>query len=196
MNFFLKPWTTKENHTQQPKLDLKVKVSSQQLTFHLEASIEQLCLHKSELKNDQLWKSTCFELFLCSPKKDHYFEWNFSLDKRFFIFEFDGIRQEKNRWTGFSQKEKQILLPQIFDLQQTKSSLDLIVDLDLVKICDYFFNTKAARIKPTSVINTTATHNIYLAPFHAKKNHPDFHDFSQSHCILLSELDEKIQTRP
>jgi len=78
MNHILKPHTGITNVTLSSTLELSTHKLL--LTFRIEGELEKyVFLEKREKKRvDELWRSTCFELFLASSKSEEYYELNFS----------------------------------------------------------------------------------------------------------------------
>ena len=81
--------------------NLEFKENSLRLSYHFDANLPYLELPYQEEKMKpsslsrkvELWKSTCFELFLKAPSSDEYFELNFSpIKKAYNIFHFSSYR--------------------------------------------------------------------------------------------------------
>ena len=66
-------------------------------TFWLEFGVRPadcLCLPEptKPVRTDNLWRTTCFELFAKIKDSEHYFEFNFSPSSQWAMYEFDGYR--------------------------------------------------------------------------------------------------------
>lgn len=65
------------------------------LRYHLECDLETLVLplEQSPLRADNLWKTTCFELFLAFGSGAEYAEFNFSPSSQWAAYRFEGYRE-------------------------------------------------------------------------------------------------------
>jgi len=65
------------------------------LGFTLEGSVAQLALPEPEApqRKDELWKTTCFELFVRDPATEAYLEFNLSPSGNWAAYAFDGYRE-------------------------------------------------------------------------------------------------------
>lgn len=72
---------------------------------------------------DDLWQTTCFELFLCRPGKDSYLELNFSPDSRWAAYYFTSYRAAR-------QNLDLVSVPRL-DLRVSGGSLEISVLADL-----------------------------------------------------------------
>lgn len=72
-----------------------LRLSSTQLLlrYRLEGQMDQIALPAQEVptRKDELWRHTCFEMFLRSPTG--YYEFNFSPSSAWAAYAFDGYRQ-------------------------------------------------------------------------------------------------------
>jgi hypothetical protein len=69
-------------------LIFNLKVSDAQFLMRLVPSAETL----NPLRQDELWKATCFEAFISKPNTDGYFEFNGSANGAWNLYEFDSYR--------------------------------------------------------------------------------------------------------
>ncbi len=122
-----------------------------------------------------LWKTTCFEVFLGGKNKKKYCEWNFSLTGQYGFFLFDAYRQEtliepppKPSNQRVYLNSSQIILKASFDLEScfipnlTSENLDLSL---------------------TAVIENVGGEIQYFAVKHAGSR-PDFHLRSSFFSII------------
>ncbi len=95
-----------------------------QITYDLGANLSALRIPApaAPARTDELWKTTCFELFLRQPHGPGYFEFNFSPSTQWAAYSFTGRRE------GMAPLD--IAAPAI-TRQQTAEGLTLTVQLDL-----------------------------------------------------------------
>jgi hypothetical protein len=108
------------------------------------------------VRTDDLWRTTCFELFVKPPGGTRYFEFNFSPSTQWAAYEFDDYRLGM-RDLGFA-------LPLVDPSEQ-----GLAVMLDLAEILP-----KGGRIGLSAVIEETDGTKSYWALAHPPGT-PDFH---------------------
>jgi hypothetical protein len=80
----------------QIRAGLTLKAAGATVRFEIEDPDGELVWPQPSIhgtRNDELWKKTCFELFLRDPKSDLYWEWNFSPSGDWGCFAFDDYRQ-------------------------------------------------------------------------------------------------------
>jgi len=149
----LKPWGSKDyNFTINSKLEKdnqKIKV-----TYNIVGDPSNIIFPvKSEFKRkDDLWKDTCFELFLL--KEDgQYFEINFSPSKEYNIYKFKKYREEMST-------SEELVLNIIKNNQK-----QIVLEIDIFKINIFKFNI-------CSVINSS-NQLSYWSIYHQES--PDFH---------------------
>jgi hypothetical protein len=70
-----------------------------QLQYRLEADLQGLCIPdpKPTQRADELWRHTCFELFVGEPGSGAYAEYNFSPSLSWAAYQFDGYRTGMRR---------------------------------------------------------------------------------------------------
>ncbi len=68
------------------------------IRFHVEAPIDSLVLPDpaDPDRTDELWKTTCFELFVREPDTAAYRELNFSVSSQWAAYSFDGYRENRS----------------------------------------------------------------------------------------------------
>jgi hypothetical protein len=150
------------------KTDLKCLVA-----FNHQIHLEFLCLSPliDEIKDSpliqnptftkDLWKTTCFELFLGSQKSTEYWEWNFSLSGNWACYHFNNYRS--------GQSEHPELGPTSFEIQHKPGRMHLQISLPIppMQQDDFIFS-------PTAVIETKSG-SIGFWAFQHKDSHPNFH---------------------
>ncbi len=112
-------------------------------------------------RQNDLWKSTCFELFLSELGEKSYWELNFSVDGAWNLYRFDEYRRP--------QPPKESLDFQLIDLQWEFSKLKI-----RLKIPDHL---KALEACLCSVIQLQSNELHYFSSYHvdSRSARPDFH---------------------
>ena len=111
---------------------------------------------------DELWRHTCFELFLRAPEEDSYCEFNFAPSLQWAAYRFDGYRSGmQNLGVG---------APRIA-IRQEKTSLELQAALALDGVADSETDWNFALC---TVIEETSGNRSYWALAHPAGK-PDFH---------------------
>ena len=80
------------------QVDLKAQGSALHLEYHVKGPMERVVLPKpvkEGLWTEELWKESCFEIFLKETGSAHYWEWNFSPSGNFWSMEFEEYRIRK-----------------------------------------------------------------------------------------------------
>ena len=150
--------------------ELDITPRSIEISYDLSEINEILIPQKKVLvRENELWKSTCMELFLKDAKKSSYQELNVSLDGKWNAYEFSGYRTEM-------EKSRSVIVSEV-------KSLD--TNIFWVR---FEFRDKLAYqllINPASVIKNIHGGLTYFAPAHQER--PDFHSFNSSAHFCLSE---------
>ena len=150
--------------------ELNIKPRSIEISYDLSEINEILIPQKKVLvRANELWKSTCMELFLKNVKESNYQELNVSLDGKWNAYEFSGYRTEMEKSRSVSVSEVKSLDTNIFWVR-------------------FEFRDKLASqllINPASVIKNIDEGVTYFAPAHQEG--PDFHSFDSSAHFCLSE---------
>lgn len=110
----------------------------------------------------ELWKHTCFELFLAEPNNPEYWEYNFSPSRQWAIYAFKDYRQAA---PSPAPHTPTIGPPQLSD---TSFTLQILINLEPPLI------NKPLIIGVSAVIETTDDQRHYFALKHCG-NKPDFH---------------------
>ena len=150
--------------------ELDIKPRSIEISYDLSEINEILTPQKKVLvRENELWKSTCMELFLKNVKESNYQELNVSLDGKWNAYEFSGYRTEM-------EKSRSVIVSEV-------TSLD--TNIFWVR---FEFRDKLAYqllINPASVIKNIDGGVTYFAPAHQER--PDFHSFNSSAHFCFSE---------
>lgn len=112
---------------------------------------------------DELWKTTCFELFLQEPGGDGYVELNLSPSERWNVYDFTGQRE------GMSERP----MPREPDCSMRKGSDMAIFD---AAIPASGLPSRPWRCGMTAVIEEEGGVKSYWALAHGDAAAPDFHD--------------------
>jgi len=124
---------------------------------------------KSYKRHDELWKTTCFELFLGSKKHRKYIEVNLSSDYKYNIYSFDDYRSNM-------KEERSMILKSIKNnIAKQKLTLNYILkSKKVININDLRFNiTAVIKYKNQKIEYWAINHNKEKADFH------DFYSFTK-----------------
>jgi len=137
------------------------------VSYSLAGTIEDLLLpplsHQPRRKNE-LWKTTCFEMFLASKDQTHYWEFNFSPSGDWNIYRMDAYRRR-----GF--REETSIPGLTIRTNREGGVLGLATDLDLGPIAS---NDDILQLGLSAVIQTREGNETYWALTHPGPQ-PDFH---------------------
>ena len=150
--------------------ELNIKPRSIEISYDLSEIDEILMPHKQVLvRENELWKSTCMELFLKDVKESNYKELNVSLDGKWNAYEFSCYRTEM-------EKSRSVIVSEVKSL-----------DTNIFWVRFEFRDKLASQllINPASVIKNIDEGVTYFAPAHQER--PDFHSFDSSAHFCLSE---------
>jgi len=114
-------------------------------------------------RKDDLWKETCFELFLRLGKSDRYWEFNFSPAGHWNVYSFEAYRQ------GMQEEQAFASLP--FSVQGHPDSLNLSVELGLERI---ILRDHALKAGISAVVRSAGGDCTHWALTHPGMQ-PDFH---------------------
>ena len=136
------------------------------LKLNLHGELDQLFLPPMRgipSQKDQLWESTCFELFMADHQTSRYYEFNISPTGDWNVFEFSDYRKNKTTMTDiFSPSIERSL----YDSQNIQYSIGIPI-FNEVK----FFK----KIGVSCVLKTLSGETHYWALDHPQQT-PDFHD--------------------
>ena len=150
--------------------ELDIKPRSIEISYDLSEINEILIPQKKVLvRENELWKSTCMELFLKDAKESNYKELNVSLDGKWNAYEFSCYRTEM-------KKSRSVIVSEVKSL-----------DTNIFWVRFEFRDKLASQllINPASVIKNIDEGVTYFAPAHQEG--PDFHSFDSSAHFCLSE---------
>ena len=163
MNYHLKP------HPSTPPKSVKsveVEITASDLCemlldFRIDGDRVVIPDWQSSCRENGLWNSTCFELFLGTQLSETYFEFNFSPSTKWAAYKFSAYREEMN---------DQLMTVEPFLEFDPDKPLELSVDLDLTDM------PRAPLIgNLTAVIEEEGGHKSYWALAHPD-GPPDFHN--------------------
>jgi hypothetical protein len=135
------------------------------LVFKLEGPLNQLIIAKRAehpQRKDELWKHTCFELFLREHQSSRYHEFNFSPSGDWAHYEFEHYRHR-------TQDERPILVVTKWEVEKTAATLEAVVEPDVTA-------KQPAHIGLSAVLCSSDKKLHYWALTHPAAE-PDFHHF-------------------
>lgn len=119
-------------------------------------------------RTDELWKHTCFEVFIRPPSGEAYCEFNFSPSSQWAAYRFSGER------AGMSPIGE-ISAP-LIELTGSDDQFDMDVALDLAGLPD-LPRAEPWRLAVTAIIEEISGVKSYWALAHSREQ-PDFHNLS------------------
>ncbi|MEI1375443.1 DOMON-like domain-containing protein [Nostoc sp. UHCC 0926] len=148
------------------------------ICYMLEGDFKEITiapLSNTRSRKHELWKDTCFELFLSIKDSQRYWEFNLSPAGHWNVYRFDGYRQGMQEETAFT------ILP--FNVQNKADGLALVLNADLNKIVSA---EQAIEVGITTVIKHRNGEVTYWALTH-RGAEADFH-LQDSFIIKLLDL--------
>jgi hypothetical protein len=140
--------------------------SEAELRFMVEGGELSLPEWTSPGRADDLWQSTCFELFLRPASAEHYFEFNFSPSTQWAAYRFDSYREGR-------QDLLQTVDPKVFRDAELSAEdghvLEAAVDI-------WEFPPASLRLGLCAIIEEMDGTKSYWALAHPPGDKPDFHD--------------------
>jgi hypothetical protein len=136
------------------------------LDYQLVGNLQEIIIaipSEQPTRQDELWRVTCFELFLGIENTSQYWEFNLSPAGHWNVYRFDDYRQGIQRETAFTE------LPFKVDRQPDSLRLSLDIDLTQMGLAD-----RSLDVAITAVIKQTDETVTYWALTH-KGSQPDFH---------------------
>ena len=121
-------------------------------------------LNANPARNDELWRKTCFELFLAIENTPQYWEFNMSPSGNWNVYVMDAYRQ-----VGMREETRIQRIP--FDVQKEAAGLSLEMTINLDPI---IAGEKPIDVGITSVIQTKNGKETYWALLHPSPE-ADFH---------------------
>ncbi len=123
---------------------------------------------------NELWRHTCFEMFIRTPTSDAYYEFNFAPSTQWAVYGFDAYRSGMT-----AAKEEEVGAPAI-DAHLAAGQYELKVSLDLDKLAN-FDGDGAWALGLSAVIEEKNGGKSYWALTHPPGK-PDFH---HADCFAL-----------
>lgn len=165
--FTLKPF---DLNTYLPNLQVKViilrKNSNLNLKYQLFGDIEKIEIPESveiPTRQNNLWQTTCFELFLAVANKPTYWEFNFSPSGNWNVYSFKDYRE------GMQEEKAFTFLP--FQLEKKHNYLSLNISINLNNILTEY---QKLAVSITNVLEDKNQKISYWALKHTKEK-ADFH---------------------
>jgi len=151
------------------------------LDYRVTGRTQDLCLPSvvPPGRAEQLWKHTCFEVFVREPGAEVYAEFNFSPSKEWAAYRFASRRRGMTNVT-------EVPAPQI-KAEQGESHLTLGVSLYLEGI-PHLWAERSWQLALSAVIEETDGHLSYWAMTHAP-DRPDFHH-PDGFTLALSAMEQ------
>lgn len=170
------------NHTNIPDITIKGTVSRQNNTlairYALAGKIDEIALPSlsaTPVRKGELWRATCFELFLAVKGLPHYWEFNMSPSGNWNIY-----RMEAYRRVGFQEETRIQQLP--FDVQKVANGISLLAGIDL-SVLD--LPEQEQELGIAAVVRAKDGSETYWALVHPGPQ-PDFH-LRESFILVLGE---------
>jgi len=150
---------------------LDLKADSLKLSFLLEGALVNYAFSSSQMpkRANELWKATCFELFLANSKKDEYYEFNISPSLAWNLYHLSTYRAEP--------KEVELLVEPVIKI--TKENGCYRVDFELKGFALSSFD----RVNLTAILLTKEGERTFWS-LKKMQGSPDFHE--RGYFISLS----------
>jgi hypothetical protein len=133
------------------------------LTFKLSGDLENYKLPKTKKaeRKDELWRESCFELFLATEEEEVYYEFNFSPTLAWNVYRLEHYRAEPK-----AIDEVELVK---FEVKRTQETLfiEIILDVQTLKFNSYNL--------ATILLNKQDKREFWSLK--AKGNTPDFHSY-------------------
>jgi len=140
------------------------------LTFKVSGDLENYKLPKTkkEERKDELWRESCFELFLATEEDEAYYEFNFSPTLAWNVYRLEYYRAEPKMIDEVELVE--------FEVKQTKETLfiEIILDVQTLKFNSYNL--------ATILLNNQEEREFWSLK--AKGDTPDFHSRLEFYAII------------
>jgi hypothetical protein len=138
-----------------------------EVRYFLLGNLDEISLPSPSLnpsRKDDLWKATCFELFMALKERPHYWEFNMSPSGDWNVYRMDAYRR-----VGFREETSIQQLP--FEVQREDHTLTVVTTINLSPI---FQQNDNLEIGITAVIQTRDGKETYWALTHPAPQ-ADFH---------------------
>ena len=116
------------------------------------------------MRKDDLWKMTCFEIFIAPEGQTQYWEFNMSPSSNWNVYHMDAYRQ-------VNMREEPLFVSLPFTLHKTDDELNLDISINLSSI---LLLDQKTNIGITAIIQTFGGHESYWALTHPGTQ-ADFH---------------------
>jgi hypothetical protein len=161
-------------------LSCSVELVEESLLFNFSLEAEDGAIvvpekSKAAVKNDRLWKNTCFEFFISETERDAYFELNFSPSGDWNFLAFDDYRET-------SQKQSDMDIGKMAEWSKDSDGLTLTAKLPLSLFSKN--STEALDIGIAAVLEHSNAELSYWALAHNGPK-PNFHN-RDSMCLSIS----------
>jgi hypothetical protein len=174
-------------------LDIKVDIEFQQdlqcldIVYHLTGDLESIdlvnqpCQPKS--RADELWKNTCFEWFLKSPKDKQYWEFNASPTGNWNFYHLDDYRENLKPCTLIEAPELQSKR----EISKTNFTYTFFIRAPLALWCANHSHLIAdAKLAVTAVIRWKSGECSYFSLRHPEAKADFHHEFGFQHLLIQS----------
>lgn len=137
-----------------------------QLTYSITGAIEdvQVPPQAGSGRADELWRTTCFELFVRTTNDNGYWEFNFSPSSQWAAYRFDAYRSGRS-----DEKEVAVRIQPRAGREHFELSVRLAFDHPGLAACE-----RSCRLGLSAIIEETSGRNSYWALAHPPGD-PDFH---------------------
>jgi hypothetical protein len=158
-----------KNHNNQQKeieinATLEIKEKNIRTHFEITGEIENYLFdeQETEKREDELWKRTCFELFIANNKSSQYYELNLSPSTEWNFYTFDDYKKNM-------REERSISLPSIsFHHNKESYSISVIFDLKKELLDSISFNLAVILLDKNNI--------RHFYSINRKDGQVDFHD--------------------
>lgn len=175
VNFKLKPFPT---HLPLPNIELTGNIKRQatplesrcqhhlEIQYQLLGNLQEILIPASSdspKRQDELWRTTCFECFIGIPNEPQYWEFNCSPSGDWNVYHFEDYRHKMKTEATLTE------LPLTLDRVDDRFTLSVKINLERLELGD-----RPLDLAITAVIQTIDETVTYWALTH-KGNRPDFH---------------------
>jgi hypothetical protein len=145
----------------------RLRVAELQLRYIVTGKIDELCLPAivAPARVDELWRHTCFEVFIRPPHDETYYEFNFAPSTLWAAYEFTGYR---DRMAGLHE-----IQPPRIEIASRPDQFELRANVSLAGLGD-LSATNDWRLGLSAVIEETNDDKSYWALAHPP-GQADFH---------------------
>ena len=143
-----------------------------EILYRLHGNHAEVCLpdqSENPQRKDELWKSTCMELFVkTSRKPDHYLELNFSPSGEWAFYRFNGYRTNR--------ENPSVLTAPSIDTRKSSDSLEIFVHLPSDFPLELEGSETTALFSPCAVVLVREGQQMSYWAISHHQLQPDFHD--------------------